>query len=125
MNKHYSLAANCLVILSVISLNIFATKISAQESIDNLDRPNVPLDDQVRFIGELESRNSTSERWNFAMEQSYLNESPDRLTISEPRIPVRLIEQDKPEWDNTGQAPKYSILFYLYGEDLDINRYQY
>ncbi len=122
MNRHYALAVNSfLVVLGLISFNILASKISAQESIDSLDRPNIPLDDQVRFIGELESKNSN--QWNF-MEQgyltangeSYLTVNSDQLQIAEPTIPVRLVEQDKPEWDHTGQAPKYSILFYLYGE---------
>ena len=112
MTKHHTLAANCLVILSVISLNIFASKISAQESIDSLDRPNIPLDDQVQFIDELESRSSN--QWNFAIKQVYLTENAYQLQISKPSLPVRFIEQDKPTWDHTGQAPKYSILFDIY-----------
>ncbi len=120
MNKHYKLAANWLVILSLIGFNTFASKISAQESIDSLDRPNVPLDDQVRFIGELESR--SSEGWDFPVEQGTLTENTYQLQISKPSIPVRFIEQDKPKWDHTGQAPKYSILVTIYGDNSNENR---
>lgn len=114
MNGNYRLAVGCLIVLSAIGFNMFANNLSAQESINSLDRPNVPLDDQVKFIGELESR--SSDRWNFAIGVGTLRENTYQLQMSEPNI--RLIEQNLTEWDHTGEATKYLILVTIYEDTL-------
>ena len=113
MKNYYKLATNGLVILGIFSFNLFASNISAQESVEDLDRPNVPLDDQVRFIGELEPRSSeSSDLWNFAIGQGTLTENTYQLQQFQQN--VQFIEQDKPLWDHTGEDPDYSILFTIY-----------
>ncbi|MGF1541888.1 MAG: hypothetical protein ACFCU5_15810 [Pleurocapsa sp.] len=110
MNSNYRSAAGYLIAISLISFNTFANHTSAQESVDSLDRPNVPLNDQVKFIGELESR--SSDRWNFAIGEGTLSENSYQLQMSKPNI--RLIEQKPPQWNHTGEARNYSLLVTIY-----------
>lgn len=115
MKNYYKLAIKGIVLLTMLGFNLFFGKISAQESIEDLDRPNVPLDDQVKFIGELESR--SSDRWDFTIGQGTLSENTYQLQKFQSRSDIQFVEQDKPKWTNTGQAPKYAILVTIYEFD--------
>lgn len=71
---------------------------------------NLPLNDQVRFIGELESR--SYDDWNFSSDESTFSEDTYQLQMSQPDI--RLIEQDLSTWGNDGNGRDYAILVEVY-----------
>ncbi|MGV2827832.1 hypothetical protein [Myxosarcina sp. GI1(2024)] len=74
------------------------------------DETNLPLNDQVRFIGELESR--SYDDWNFSSDENIFSEETYQLQMSQPDI--RLIEQDLSTWGNDGSGRDYAILVEVY-----------
>ncbi|WP_036483431.1 hypothetical protein [Myxosarcina sp. GI1] len=95
-----------LVALSTVGLTLTCGTAFANED-------NIPLNDQVRFIGELESR--SSDNWNFNTNESTFGEEAYLLQMSQPD--VRLIEQDRSRWGNDGDGRNYSILVDVYNSD--------
>jgi hypothetical protein len=112
MNGNYKLGASCLIVLGLLGFNTFTNNTAAREPIDRLDRANIPLNDQVRFIGELESR--SSDRWNFAMGEGTLTEDIYQLEMSQSD--TISLEQNPPQWNHSGEGISYSILVTIYDD---------
>jgi hypothetical protein len=111
MNGRYKLAAGCLIVLGLFGFNTFTNNTAAQESIDHSDRSNnIPLDDQVRFIGELESR--SSDRWNFGMGEGTLTENNYQLQM--PQSDTIFLQQNPLQWNHSGEGINYLILVTIY-----------
>lgn len=103
MNYSQLIVKSLVLALGSVGL-VFSSKAIANEA-------DIPLDDQVRFIGELESR--SSDDWNFSSDQSTFSEDAYQLQMSRPD--VRLIEQDTSRWNsNDGDGRNYSILVDVY-----------
>jgi hypothetical protein len=111
MNSSTKTIIGCLVALSLLGLNLLVDKAYAQGNSATTDEPTtLDLSDQARFLKGLESRSSSE--WNFATEPDNWKQESYQLSISNPDI--RLIEQDKPNWRNTGDDADYSILVDVY-----------
>lgn len=111
MNKPNKSAFYYLTTLSIISLSLFTGRVEASENNAIANESNIPLDDQVRFLGELESRNSSE--WNFTTKKAKLTEYSYQLEI--PQSDVRLVERNQSIWHNT--ATEYSILVDVYKDN--------
>ncbi len=113
MNSHTKLTSSCLIGLVIIGLSLGTNQVVAQNNNTTVEESNIPLDDQVRFIGELESR--SSDDWNFAMGEGVLLEETYHQTRFKPE--VRLVEQvppPPPQWTNMGRGTDYTILVDIY-----------
>lgn len=110
MNSHKKLTVSCLIALGIVGLNLTVDRVVAQSNGEIVEESNIPLDDQVRFIGELESRNSAD--WNFAVGEGEFTEDTYHLTMTQSD--VRLVEQDRPQWRNMGMGTDYTILVDVY-----------
>lgn len=111
MNIPHKSAFYSLITLSIISISLFTERVVAQEHNAIANQSNIPLDDQVRFLGGLESRNSSE--WNFTTKKANLTQYSYKLEI--PQSDVRLVERNQSVWRNTGS--EYSILVDVYQED--------
>jgi len=111
MNNPNKSAFYYLITLSLINLSLCTGRVAAQNNSVIANESNIPLDDQVRFLGELESRNSSE--WNFTTKKGKLTEYSYQLEI--PQSDVRLVERNQSIWRNTGT--EYSILVDVYQEN--------
>ena len=118
MNSHKKLTVSCLIALGIVGFNLAVDRVAAQNSNAVVEESNIPLDDQVRFIGELQSRSSAD--WIFAVGEGELTEDTYHLTMSQPEI--RLVEQDPPQWRNMGMGTDYTILVDVYEEQTNLEK---
>lgn len=100
---------NHLFVRSIIALGIAGLILGYGGSV-LANEDDLPLDDQVRFIGELESR--SADEWNFSTDGSTFEDDTYLLQMSKPDI--RLIEQNISRWGNDGYGRNYSILVEVY-----------
>ncbi len=121
MDSHKKLTLSCLISLSIIGLSFAVNPVTAQNNNTIVEESNPPLDDQVKFIGELESRSSAD--WNFAMGEGVLLEETYHRTMSQPE--VRLVEQvppPPPQWTNMGRGTNYTILVDVYRDKANLEK---
>lgn len=111
MKSHTKLTIGCLIGLGIIGLSLAVNRVVAQNNNTIIEESSIPVDDQVRFIGKLESRNSAD--WNFAVGEGELVENTYQLTTS--KLGIRLVEQNPTQWGNTGMGTDYIILVDVYG----------
>ena len=108
--------AGTLIISSLLELSLFANTTQAQTTtVVNNQVNEIPIDDQARYLRGLENRSSSD--WNFAVGGGELTENSYQLSLSQPD--VRIIEQNQPEWRNTGKDATYSILVDVYNFSLE------
>lgn len=108
-----TLSMGLLLIVAAISQNptlMSMEVVQAQTNRSNYPASDVPIDDQARYLRGLKSRDSFE--WDFATSNNLVLNNSYQLNISEPDI--RLVEQDIPEWRNTGEDPNYSVLVDVY-----------
>ncbi|HHP7230023.1 MAG TPA: hypothetical protein ACFCUY_04090 [Xenococcaceae cyanobacterium] len=100
----------CMIIFSLITGLISFDLVNGQTNIENERPSNIPIDDQARYLRGLETRDSG--QWNFATSEAIFTDVTYQLSISDPD--VHIVEQDIPEWRNTGEAADYSVLVDVY-----------
>ncbi|AFZ37314.1 hypothetical protein Sta7437_3827 [Stanieria cyanosphaera PCC 7437] len=99
------------LISSLLELNLSAKTTQAQtDTVVDHQGHEIPIDDQARYLKGLENRNSSD--WNFAIGGGELTDDSYQLSLSQPN--VRILEQNQPEWRNTGKDATYSILVDVY-----------
>lgn len=113
MNDRSKIVKGLITALSMVGLAILTPTNSAKA--DN--QPTVPLDDGARYLRGLESKQPAD--WNFASENQ--TEADYQLLFDETDI--RFVEQQKPEWSNTGERANYSVLvdIYDFSEEEEVN----
>jgi len=107
--------AGSLIISSLLELNLLIKSTQAQtDLLVNNQINEIPIDDQARYLRGLENRSSSD--WNFSVGGGELIDNNYQLSISQPD--VRILEQNQPEWRNTGKDATYSILVDVYNFSL-------
>ncbi|MDJ0536185.1 MAG: hypothetical protein QNJ70_27460 [Xenococcaceae cyanobacterium MO_207.B15] len=109
-NRKTTITLGLMVVLSLIGGFIAVDLVKAQTNRVNYQSSDIPIDDQARYLRGLETRDSS--QWNFTTTENRLADSTYQLSISKPDI--RIIEQDIPEWRNTGEDADYSVLVDIY-----------
>ncbi len=107
------LSMGLLLIVAAISQNptlMSMEMVQAQTNRSNYPASDVPINDQARYLRGLKSRDSFE--WENPTSNNLVLNNSYQLNISEPDI--RLVEQDIPEWRNTGEDPNYSVLVDVY-----------
>lgn len=107
------LSMGLLLIVAAISQNptlMSMEMVQAQTNRSNYPASDVPIDDQARYLRGLKSRDSFE--WDNPTSNNLVLNNSYQLNISEPDI--RLVEQDIPEWRNTGEDSNYSVLVDVY-----------
>lgn len=99
-----------LIAVSTLGFNLLTEELNAQTKISTQDNLSIPIDDQARYLRDLESR--TAAQWSFTPENKEQTLEHYSLSISEPEI--KITEQIVPEWRNTGDDPNYSVLVDVY-----------
>ncbi len=108
-----TLSIGLLLIVAAISHNqtlMSVEIVQAQTNRFNYPVSDVPIEDQARYLRGLKSRDSFE--WENPTSNNLVLNNSYQLNISESDI--RLVEQDIPEWRNTGEDPNYSVLVDVY-----------
>ena len=101
-----SLSAGLILALSCIYGLISVDMVKAQTNRSNNPSPNISIDDGARYLRGLKIEDSFE--WDFTTGENREVSNNYYLSISDPDI--RIVEQNIPEWRNTGEDANYSVL---------------
>ena len=102
MNKPASFTISCLIGLGILGFLAFTGSIQTQAN----ETPTTPLDDGARHLRGLDPK--TAADWNFVIDKG--NQLPEDYRLRTYKSDIRIVEQEIPEWRNTGDDPNYSVL---------------
>ena len=108
MNNQSKIRAGFILTFSIVGLSILTNKIQAQTGINTNNQPTIPIDDGARYLRGLEAKNSSA--WDFAVGGDNQIQKQEDYQLSVYESELRIIEQDQPQWRNSGEGANYSIL---------------
>lgn len=99
-----------LTAMSTLGFSLLIEELNAQTQVPIQERLDIPIDDQARYLGGLESRSAS--QWGFVSDNRAEIAESYQLQVSDSE--VKITEQKPPEWRNTGDDPNYSVLVDIY-----------
>ena len=106
MNNHSQKRPNFVLSFSLVGISILINSIQVTTFAN--EEPTTPIDDGARYLRGLERPSSSA--WDFAVGGANPTQKQEDYQLSLDRANVKIIEQDRQQWRNTGEDEDYSVL---------------